>query len=118
VETDLVRNAFSMSTESTVCMDTRKQQTVSIGYAQATNIFHGYALDYIRSRAEKNESNSWLLIMEIPDGQPQTATIHLQLTTNWLLMLAGPPYIASARTTHKTPLPTAPELLRGRIPPP
>jgi hypothetical protein len=37
VETDLVRNALSMSTES-------------------TNSFHGYALDYIESSAEKNEA--------------------------------------------------------------
>jgi hypothetical protein len=36
METDFVWNALSMSTES-------------------TNIFHGYALDYIRSRAEKND---------------------------------------------------------------
>jgi hypothetical protein len=37
VETDLVRNALSMSTES-------------------TNYFHGYALDYIWSLAGKNDS--------------------------------------------------------------
>jgi hypothetical protein len=37
VETDLVWNALSMLT-------------------QATNIFHGYALDYISSCAERNDS--------------------------------------------------------------
>jgi hypothetical protein len=26
------------------------------GYEQATNIFHGYTLDYIRSSAEKDDS--------------------------------------------------------------
>jgi hypothetical protein len=42
--------------------------------------------------------------MEIPQGQQQTANSHLQLMANWLLLLAGPLYIASARTTQKTSL--------------
>jgi hypothetical protein len=44
METNLVRNALSISTEAT---------NIFHGYAQATNIFHGYALAYIRGRAEK-----------------------------------------------------------------
>jgi hypothetical protein len=45
VETDLVRNAFCMSTESTNNFH---------GYAQATNFFHGYAQNYIRNRASND----------------------------------------------------------------
>jgi hypothetical protein len=48
----MVRNAISMSTESTkVSTDTCKQH-IFHGYAQATNIFHGYALDYESGSAE------------------------------------------------------------------
>jgi hypothetical protein len=47
VETDLVWNALSLSTDSTNNFH---------GYEQATNNFHGYALNYIRCRAEKNDS--------------------------------------------------------------
>jgi hypothetical protein len=47
VETDLVRNTLFMSTESTNNFH---------GFVQATNVFHGYALGYIRSCAEKKES--------------------------------------------------------------
>jgi hypothetical protein len=46
METDFVRNALSLSTGSTkVPSDTRKQQTFSMD-----------TLDYVRSRAEKNNS--------------------------------------------------------------
>jgi hypothetical protein len=37
------------------------------GYAQATNNFHGYALDYKSGRADKNESRQ-LRIVSIPRG--------------------------------------------------
>jgi hypothetical protein len=47
METDLVQNALSKSTESTNNFHE---------YVQATNIFQGYALDYTRSRAEKIDS--------------------------------------------------------------
>jgi hypothetical protein len=47
METDLVRNALSMSAELTNNFH---------GYAQATNIFHGYALDYKSGSAEKIDS--------------------------------------------------------------
>jgi hypothetical protein len=43
VETDLVRNALSMSTEST---------NMFHGYPQTTNIFHGYELDYIQGAVQ------------------------------------------------------------------
>jgi hypothetical protein len=58
VETDLVRDALSMSTESTNSFHGYTQATNSFhGYTQATNSFHGYTLHYsIRSRAEKNDS--------------------------------------------------------------
>jgi hypothetical protein len=46
METDLVRNALSMSTESTKNV---------YGYAQTTNIFHGYAIDYMYKQPCKEE---------------------------------------------------------------
>jgi hypothetical protein len=63
VETDLVRNALSMSTESTNNFH---------GYEQATNVFHEHALDHIRSRAENNDSfvgqSSFTAVDEVTDS--------------------------------------------------
>jgi hypothetical protein len=57
VETDLVRNALSMSTDSTNNFHEHAKATnIFHGYKQATNIFHGHALDYTKSRPEKNDS--------------------------------------------------------------
>jgi hypothetical protein len=47
METDLVRKALSISTESTNSFH---------GYAQATNVFHVYALDYKSGSAGKIDS--------------------------------------------------------------
>jgi hypothetical protein len=47
METDWIRNALSMSTESA---------NIFHGYAQEINIFLGYALDYKSENAEKIDS--------------------------------------------------------------